>query len=136
VQQLARSQFLPVQVAGSINASTKQRVLWLHLKSFPKGPSAICTYLWFEVLRLKQSDHPAAKSRRLLIQVDNACSENKNRTVFAFAAWLVLLGYFDEVEIHFLLAGHTHDDIDSMFGEAEAAFKQQRECCHYVFVVF
>ena len=97
----------------------------MHLKSFPKGANAICTYLWSEILSFKTSGHPAASARKLLIQVDNASGENKNKYVFGFLAWLVALGLFDEVEANFLIAGHTHDIIDSLFGELKAFFENQ-----------
>jgi hypothetical protein len=48
--------------------------------------------------------------------LDNACSGNKNRYVFSFFSLLVHKGVFCEVYINFLLAGHTHEDIDAMFG--------------------
>jgi hypothetical protein len=52
----------------------------------------------------------------LNVQLDNACSDNKNRCVFSFFSLLVQKGVFREVDINFLLIGHTHEDIDAMFG--------------------
>jgi hypothetical protein len=52
----------------------------------------------------------------LNIQLDNACFDNKNRYVFSFFSLLVHKGVFREVYINFLLVGHTHEDIDTMFG--------------------
>jgi hypothetical protein len=52
----------------------------------------------------------------LNVQLDNACSDNKNRYVFSFFSLLVQKGVFREVYINFLLVGHTHEDIDAMFG--------------------
>jgi hypothetical protein len=52
----------------------------------------------------------------LNIQLDNACSDNKNRYVFSFFSLLVQKGVFRKVYISFLLVGHTHEDIDAMFG--------------------
>jgi hypothetical protein len=52
----------------------------------------------------------------LNVQLDNACSNNKNRYVFNFFFLLVQKGVFREVYINFLLVGHTHEDIDAMFG--------------------
>jgi hypothetical protein len=52
----------------------------------------------------------------LNIQLDNACSDNKNRYVFSFFSLLVHKGVFREVYINFLLVGHTHKDIDAIFG--------------------
>jgi hypothetical protein len=52
----------------------------------------------------------------LNIQLDNACSDNKNLYVFSFFSLLVHKGVFCEVYVNFLLVGHTHEDIDAMFG--------------------
>jgi hypothetical protein len=52
----------------------------------------------------------------LNIQLDNAYSDNKNQYVFSFFSLLVHKGVFREVYVNFLLVGHTHEDIDAMFG--------------------
>ena len=52
----------------------------------------------------------------LTLQLDNACGDNKNRWVFAFCSLLVHKGVFREIFINFLIVGHTHDDIDALFG--------------------
>ena len=119
---MAYSQCLRVFLAGTINKSTNAHVLWMHLKSFPKGANAICTYLWSDIVNTKQSEHPASRARRIIVQADNCVGENKNMFVFGFLAWLVLVGLYDEVEMHFLIVGHTHDLVDSMFGTLKNAF--------------
>ena len=52
----------------------------------------------------------------LTLQLDNASGDNKNRWVFAFCSLLVFKGVFREVYINFLMVGHTHEDIDALFG--------------------
>ena len=52
----------------------------------------------------------------LHVQMDNAVSDNKNRFVFCFWSLLVAKGIFREVYVNFMLVGHTHDDIDALFG--------------------
>jgi hypothetical protein len=54
----------------------------------------------------------------LNVQLDNACSNNKNQYVFSFFSLLVQKGVFRKVYINFLLVGHTHEDIDAMFGRS------------------
>jgi hypothetical protein len=51
----------------------------------------------------------------LRIQADNYTRENKNIYKFALCAALVGLGYFQEVQLCFLIVGHTHEDIDQRF---------------------
>jgi hypothetical protein len=52
----------------------------------------------------------------LNLQLDNATRNNKNHYVFSFCSLLVHRGVFWEVYINFLLVGHTHEDIDALFG--------------------
>jgi hypothetical protein len=51
----------------------------------------------------------------LRIQADNCTCENKNVYMFALCAALVGLEYFQEVQLCFLIVGHTHEDIDQRF---------------------
>lgn len=51
----------------------------------------------------------------LFLQMDNCGSENKNKYTLAFLSYLLYLGYFKEIHLSFLPAGHTHEDIDQMF---------------------
>jgi hypothetical protein len=48
--------------------------------------------------------------------MDNAVGDNKNRFVFCFWSLLVAKRVFREVYVNFMLVGHTHDDIDALFG--------------------
>ena len=51
----------------------------------------------------------------LNIQLDNASGENKNNILFAFAGYLVKIGMFKQVNIDFMIPGHTHDKCDQYF---------------------
>lgn len=51
----------------------------------------------------------------LFLQLDNCYKDNKNRYVFAYCAWLIHSDLFEEVQVSFLIVGHTHEDIDQMF---------------------
>ena len=52
----------------------------------------------------------------LNVQMDNATGDNKNRYVFCFWSLLVVNKIFREVYVNFMIVGHTHDDIDALFG--------------------
>jgi hypothetical protein len=67
----------------------------------------------------RQSNWPKV----LFLQVDGCIGDNKNRTLFGYAGWLVAQGNFKEVHINFLLVGHTHEDIDAIFGVISKFFK-------------
>ena len=52
----------------------------------------------------------------LNVQMDNAVSDNKNKYIFCFWSLLVAKCIFCKVYVNFMLIGHTHDDIDALFG--------------------
>jgi hypothetical protein len=52
----------------------------------------------------------------LNFQLDNACLDNKNRYTLCFFLLLVVNGVFWELYINLMLVGHTHNDIDALFG--------------------
>jgi hypothetical protein len=47
----------------------------------------------------------------------------QNKTMFAYAKALVELGYFDAININFLIVGHTHTRIDQYFRVLSKAIK-------------
>ena len=53
--------------------------------------------------------------KMLYLELDDCGRENKNRYVLAFLALLVEEKVFEEIEIGFLMKGHTHEDIDQLF---------------------
>ena len=59
----------------------------------------------------------------MYLQMDNCWRENKNHYVFGFLAYLVALGYFEQIQVTFLPVGHTHEDIDAKFGNFSASLR-------------
>ena len=57
--------------------------------------------------------------------MDNATGDNKNRFVFCFWSLLVANKIFREVYVNFMIVGHTHDDIDALFGRWSMALKKE-----------
>jgi len=60
------------------------------------------------------NDKQLCKPTNLWLQFDN-CGENKNKEMFCYVSLLVELFLFKEVEICFLIVGHTHASIDQYF---------------------
>ncbi len=52
---------------------------------------------------------------KLVIHCDNCAGQNKNRYVIWFCSWLVETKQFDEVQLCFLVAGHTKNECDGAF---------------------
>ena len=61
----------------------------------------------------------------LNVQMDNVVSDNKNIYVFCFWSLLVAKCIFHEVYVNFMLVGHTHDDIDALFGRWSMALRKE-----------
>ena len=59
--------------------------------------------------------HDLCFPRYLFIQIDGG-SENTAKEFYAFCEYLVKENIFDKVEVSRLPVGHTHEDIDAMFG--------------------
>src|SRR5438270_655381 len=53
--------------------------------------------------------------RNLQIQMDNCFRENKNLTMFGFAALLMNHDVYETVTLSCVIQDHTHEDIDQMF---------------------
>jgi hypothetical protein len=61
----------------------------------------------------------------LLLQLDNAASNNKNRHLFMFLSLLTTLGVFNTIEVGFFLVGHTHEDIDGTYERMSSNLKSK-----------
>ena len=61
----------------------------------------------------------------LNVQMDNAIGDNKNIYVSCFWSLLVAKKIFCEVYVNFMIVGHTHDDIDALFGRWSMALKKE-----------
>jgi hypothetical protein len=54
--------------------------------------------------------------KKLLLQMDNCVKDNKNQHLLVFLSLLIMKEVFEEVQLGFLVVGHTHEDIDENFG--------------------
>ena len=63
--------------------------------------------------------------QHLLLQLDNAASDNKNHYLFMFLSLLIALGVFITIEVGFLPVGHTHEYIDGTYGRMSSNLKSK-----------
>ena len=87
--------------------------LFHHLPIFERGSN--CSIEVLHRMLTKIHKKKGFLPKLLYIQLDNCWRENKNKFLFAFLAELVWRGVFDEVQISFLIKGHTHFCPDQMF---------------------
>ena len=60
----------------------------------------------------------------LFLQLDNSAKDNKNQYLMAFLSLLTARGVFKEIQVGFLVVGHTHEDIDAYFSHLSKELKQ------------
>ena len=53
--------------------------------------------------------------KKLYLQLDNCAGTNKNQFVMAYLSLLTARKVFKEIQVGFLMVGHTHEDIDAYF---------------------
>ena len=75
---------------------------WLH------DPNLTISLLWIHLVSILRT---RGRHDLLYLQADNCARENKNRWMLCFLALLVLKGYFKEIQLHFLMAGHSHEKV-------------------------
>jgi hypothetical protein len=63
--------------------------------------------------------------KKLLLQMDNYVKDNKNWHLLVFLSLLITKEVFEEVQLGFLIVGHTHEDIDGNFGYLSKKLKEQ-----------
>ena len=82
--------------------------------SVVQGSNANIECVHRTLLKLKQNF--ATRPTELNVQLDNTAKDNKNRATLGYFAYLVGSGVFKRVIVSFLPVGHTHEDIDGVFG--------------------
>lgn len=82
------------------------------------GASAFCEVLTRTIERVHKICKREGKPfpEHLWIQSDNTTAQAKNSEVATFLALLVMLCHFKTASLNFLVVGHTHEDVDQMFG--------------------
>lgn len=80
-----------------------------------KNANEVLSMLYYMLQKLKSklgSNFPL----KLVIHCDNCAGQNRNRFVLWFCSWLIHVKMFEEVELDFLVAGHTKNECDGSFG--------------------
>ena len=80
-----------------------------------KGGGNVTCEIVYQTLR-KLQEHRKVWPPIMDIRLDNTTKDNKNKCVFGLFAWLVLTDVFKKVRVRYLSVGHTHEDIDALFG--------------------
>eukprot|EP01103_Thecamoeba_quadrilineata_P019099 TRINITY_DN75_c0_g1_i3.p1 TRINITY_DN75_c0_g1~~TRINITY_DN75_c0_g1_i3.p1 ORF type:complete len:751 (-),score=109.78 TRINITY_DN75_c0_g1_i3:31-2283(-) len=117
-----RAERLKVMIYGLINHSIRKKFLYLLLPTWDQqGPNLTLTILFHQLLQMKSEGR---LPKQFFLQLDNCYKENKNKYLFGALAFLVHIGWFDSVQISFLIAGHTHEDVDQLFSTFAVPMKE------------
>lgn len=65
--------------------------------------------------------HPHAQC--LHAHCDNCCGQNKNKSVMAYFCWRVMVGLEKDINVSFMVVGHTRCSVDGGFGLAKKKFR-------------
>jgi hypothetical protein len=106
--------------------SFSNRLNFLNVSSgnFTMGMDFMVSLLFVTVMSAKAANSSFPNARTAYFQVDGG-SENINFCVISFLAWLVRIGFYDEIYMHRLCVGHTHGLIDQLFRVLRTSFKKE-----------
>jgi len=67
------------------------------------------------------------KGKSLVIYADNCCAQNKNQYFIGYLCYLVkILKQYNEIELYFMVVGHTKFSPDSHFGNLKTRFSKAK----------
>jgi hypothetical protein len=72
--------------------------------------------------------------KHLKLTCDNAVGQNKNNSTIQFCKFLVLTGYYETVELNFMIPGHTKFKVDGNFGMIKRKYRKSTVYCKEEFV--
>jgi hypothetical protein len=91
-------------------------VLFYQFDNFVVGGPHVVIECIARTLKKLHRERSKLHASSLYVQADNKASDNKNKYMLAFLSDLVERDIFKSAEINFLMKGHTHTDIDQIFG--------------------
>lgn len=84
-----------------------------------KGANEVVSMLWHYLQSHRQTIKP-----KLVLNADNTVGQNKNNTLMRFLAWLCATNFVSEIEIKFMIVGHTHFLVDANFGHIKRKYRR------------
>jgi hypothetical protein len=75
-----------------------------------KGPNGTLSLVFDGIKQWNKGE------KHLKITCDNAGGQNKNNTTLWFYLYLIIAGYYESVELNFMVPGHTKSKCDGSFG--------------------
>src|SRR5215216_1798209 len=96
-----------------------------------KGPSGTLSLVFDGIKQLNKGE------KHLKVTCDNVGGQNKNNTTIWFYLYLVIAGYYESIELNFMVPGHTKFKCDGSFGLIKKLYRNTTVDCmdHIIEVV-
>jgi len=92
-----------------------------------KGPNGTLSLIFDGIKKLNKGE------KHLKITCDNAGGQNKNNTSIWFYLYLVICGYYESIELNFMIPGHTKFKCDGSFGLIKKLYRKTTvDCVNHV----
>jgi len=83
-----------------------------------KGPNGTLSLVFDAIKKFDKGE------KHLKLTCDNAVGQNKNNITLWFCLYLVICGYYESVELNFMIAGHTKFSPDRNFGMIKKRYRK------------
>ena len=95
-------------------SSDKVNMIFMNNDQFPQDSNKTITQIHTALVFTQ--DKLGQLPRKMMVQTDNCCRDLKNQYLLAYFYLLVDLAVFDEILMSNMPIGHTHNNVDHMFG--------------------
>ncbi|RIB25065.1 hypothetical protein C2G38_2166867 [Gigaspora rosea] len=85
-----------------------------------KGVNCTLSLVWHAILKYNRGE------KKLAVTCDNCIGQNKNNFSLFFYSWLVDRNMYDEVELNFMIPGHTKFICDGCFGLIKILYRKSK----------
>ncbi|EXX61866.1 hypothetical protein GLOIN_2v1484099 [Rhizophagus irregularis DAOM 181602=DAOM 197198] len=85
-----------------------------------KGVNCTLSLVWHAIQKYNRGE------KKLVITCDNCVGQNKNNYSLFFYSWLIDRGLYEEIELNFIIPGHTKFICDSCFGLIKILYRKSR----------
>ncbi|PKC73669.1 hypothetical protein RhiirA1_437444 [Rhizophagus irregularis] len=85
-----------------------------------KGVNCTISLVWHAIKKYNCGE------KKLIITCDNCVGQNKNNYFLFFYSWLIDRGVYEEVEMNFMIPGHTKFICDSCFGLIKIFYRKSK----------
>jgi hypothetical protein len=83
-----------------------------------KSPNSTLSLVFDGIKKLNRGE------KHLKLTCDNCAGQNKNNTSLWFCLYLVACGYYETIELNFMIAGHTKFKVDGNFGMIKRLYRK------------